>query len=415
MKELTSRAVAVVIVALVLAIAWSAMGQSPAPTRMLVCESKDDACAESNPQYPTMWSFDGTAGTIISPQDNTGAQLTILSMDRDRIVIFRVDRSGVVPGRRATYTGRIEGNRITGTVRWLWAGHPDVPASGTWSAVLQDQPAAMSTPPTAGIASVQGLPQRLLECEANGPCNAAWIIDGSTGTATWFMKNPVRAQLAVIRSAPDDILIRRTDLTDGNSAVYSGSRHGDSYSGAVVWSSPGHPGTASGHWSASVPETACDAGAALSSADALRIGQNALMFNLKRAAFDCYIVAAKAGDPTAQTAVGLIYYQGHDTEVPQDYIQALLWLRKAADQGVYAAQKTVADMYMLGQGTARNPELSKFYADKAAEQKADMQREQDRQERAEARKEEREDRAADRQANALTGFVMGSVFGALLF
>jgi TPR repeat protein len=75
----------------------------------------------------------------------------------------------------------------------------------------------------------------------------------------------------------------------------------------------------------------------------------------------------------AQTAVGLIYYKGNTSEIPQDYKQAFFWLQKAADQGVYAAQRTVSDMYMLGQGTPKDHELSKFYGDKAAEQKRDRE------------------------------------------
>lgn len=381
-------------------------------TRMNVCESAGDACSQSNAQYNTVWSFDGTAGTITAPANDSAADLTIESMDQEKIVIHRVDRSGATAGRSATYAGSIHGSHISGTVQWDWPGHS--PASGTWSAMLQGEPAP-AQPSAAQSSPVGGLPPRLLECEANGPCNAAWTIDGATGQATWFLRTPVRATLTIIHSDPDDIVIRRTDLTDGNSAVYSGTLRGDTYSGAVIWSSPGHPGGASGHWSASVPQTTCDPSANLSSDDALNVGRNALMFNLRRAAFDCYIVAAKAGDSTAQTAVGLIYYQGTNSEVPQNYEQALFWLQKAATHDVYAADKTLADMYMLGQGTKRDPELAKFYGDKAAELKRDMEREQDRQERAEARYEEHQERAADRGAQVLTGFVMAATFGAFLF
>lgn len=392
-------------------------GASSNATRMIVCESTDNACAQPNAQYSFAWSFDGTTGTITSPSNDTGAELAIESMDQDKIVIHRVDRAGSTAGQSATYTGSIHGSRINGTVQWDWPDHPGSQTSGTWAAVLQGQFAAaqVSSSSNAQSSLAGGLPPRLLVCEGNGPCNAAWTVEGSTGEATWFLRNPVHAKLTIIRSDPDDILIRRTDLTDGNSAVYSGVRHGDSYSGAVVWSSPGHPGDSSGHWSASLPQTTCDAAASLSSEDALRIGRNALMFNLRRDAFDCYLVAAKTGDATAQTAVGLIYYQGNNSEVPQDYGQALFWLKKAASQDVYAANKTLADMYMLGQGTKRDPDLSRFYADKAAEQKRDMEREQDRQERAEARREEHAERAADRGAQVLTGFVMAATFGAFLF
>jgi hypothetical protein len=369
---------------------------------------------KSTASFSNTWQFDGTAGKIISPVNSDGTELTIESMDQTRVIIHREDRAGTTAGRSAIYTGAIrassiEGTRIEGTVQWDWPGHTGFPASGKWSATLQGPAAASAgAPVTPNNQSQQMLPPRLLECEGNGPCNSAWLIDGQSGKATWFLQKPVRAELTVIRSAPDDIMVRRIDVTDGNSAVYYGTRRGDVYSGTVVWSSPSHPGGSSGRWSASVPQTQCALSANLSSEDAMRIGRNALMFDLQQDAFNCYSTAAKAGNAIAQTAVGLIYYQGHNPGVQQNYPQALFWLRKAAQQGVYAAQKTVADMYMLGEGTPRDPELSRYFGDKAAEQKSDFERRQERQ-------EDREERAADRRANVLTGFVMGAVFGAAFF
>lgn len=400
------------IAAAILSFARCASGQS-SPTRMAECESANDSCTQPNARYPFIWSFNGTTGTITSPA-NADTELTIQSMDQSRIVIHRVDHSGPTAGRSGTYTGNIHGSHITGTIQWMWPDHSNAPTSGAWSAELQDQLVAASVQDATKV-SQTGLPPMLLECEGNGPCNAAWIIEGSSGKAIWYLQKPLHAELTIVRADPADILIRRTDPNDGNSAVYYGTLRGNTYSGAVVWSSPGHPGNTSGHWSASVPQTTCDANAGLSSDDALQIGRNALMFNLRRAAFDCYLVAAKTGDATAQTAVGLIYYQGNNTDVPQNYEQALFWLKKAAVQDVYAANKTLADMYMLGQGTPRDLELSKFYAGKAAEQKRDMEREEDRQERAQARAEEHAERAADRGAQVLTGFVMAATFGAFLF
>ena len=383
------------------------------PTRMMECESADNACTQ-NPQYKFVWSFDGTTGKITTPADNSGTELTIQSMDQSKIVIHRVDQPGPTAGRSGTYTGSIHGSFITGTIQWQWPDHPNTSSSGTWTAELEDQRAAASSP-AAATTSQAGLPTQLLECEGNGSCNAAWVISGPSGKATYYLQKPLHAELTIVRSDPNDILIKRTDLDDGNSAVYYGTLRDNTYSGAVVWSGPGHSGDASGHWSASIPQTTCDPHADLSSDDALQIGRNALMFNHRRDAFDCYLVAAKTGDATAQTAVGLIYYQGNNADVPQDYGQALYWLKKAAMQDVYAANKTLADMYTLGQGTPRDLELSKFYADKAAEQKRDKEREEDKQERAQARAEEHEERAADRRAQVLTGFVMAATFGAFLF
>jgi len=382
------------------------------PTHLKVCEAADQSCLKSNPNYSSVWSFDGTGGAVFSPASESGSQLMIESMTADKIVIHRVDASG----RSATYSGTIHGNEVRGSVQWVSSDHPETATTGSWSAVFQNlTPAAQNSAdagmPTTGPSldiSSSGLPRRLIECEGNGPCNGAWTFDGLSGTATWFLQSPVRATLTIVRTDPGEITIRRTDLSDGNSAVYHGTRKGDTYSGAVIWSAPNNPGGASGHWTASIPQTTCGENSNLSPADAMRVGQNALMFDLERDAFGCYLVAAKANDPMAQTAVGLIYYQGRTRDVPQDYSQAFLWLRKAADAGIYAAQRTVSDMYMLGQGTAKDRELSKFYGDKAAEQKRDWEHQKER-------AEDRADRAADRSANAMTGFVMGAAFGALLF
>ncbi|HKI26787.1 MAG TPA: tetratricopeptide repeat protein [Candidatus Sulfotelmatobacter sp.] len=389
-------------------LAWTAAARTASAqdsaTRLRICESADQSCLQPNPNYASEWSFDGTTGVVTAPASQSSTKLTIESMSQDKIVIRRAD-----PGRSATYSGTIHGNTVTGTVEWISSAHPDTPTAGSWSAIFQNlAPAAQSSAKTNTPELPQGLPQRLIECEGGGPCNGAWTFDGLSGTATWYTQSPIHAKLTVVRVDPDEITIRRTDLTDGNSAVYQGTRKGDTYSGAVIWSGPNQPGVSSGHWVASIPQTTCDAGANMSAADAMRVGQNALMFDLERAAFDCYLVAAQAGEPMAQTAVGLIYYQGRTREVPQDYKQAFLWLRKAADAGVYAAQRTVSDMYMLGQGTPKDRELSRFYGDKAAEQKRDREHQIER-------AEDRADRAADRAANAMTGFVMGAVFGALLF
>ena len=278
--------------------------------------------------------------------------------------------------------------------------------STTWIATAQTDDSNSMTGSAIAAATLapKVLPARLLECEGNGPCNGAWTLDGSNGTAIWFAQSPTRAKLTVVSSDPEDIVIRRTNISDGNSAVYHGRRQGDEYAGTVVWSKPDHPGFASGRWSASVPQVTCDADSRMLPDDAKRVGQTALMFDSWRGAFDCYIVAADAGDVQAQMVVGLIFYNGRKGDVPQDYAKALPWLRKAADAGVYGAQVKVSDMYTLGQGTPKDPELAAFYGKKAAEQRRDHERQEDRQ-----------DRAADRTANAMTGFVMGAVFGALFF
>lgn len=379
------------------------VAQASAPTRILTCESNNDSCKRPGAPLNLVWVFNGVDGTATSPDNAAGSRLTIEKFDSDSIVVRRVDETGPTAGLTALYTGTVSGTHISGTVQRSWPGHPDYPAAGTFTAVLQDQLGVSAQSPASASNSASALPAELLVCENKGYCNAAWLIHGSEGTGTWFARNPTRAKLTVIRSAPDDILIRRTDSTDAVSANYAGSLHGDHYSGTIIYSTPGHPGETTGTWTATIPQTTCDPNASLEPADALRIGQNALMFKRDQDALGCYIVAAKAGDSTAQAAVGLIYYQGRPP-VPQDYTQAFFWLHKAADQGVYAAQRTVAEMYAAGQGTTRDATLAGIYTKRADEQKHDLERQQDRQYDA-------QQRAADRGAQILSSFVLGASFG----
>ena len=52
---------------------------------------------------------------------------------------------------------------------------------------------------------------------------------------------------------------------------------------------------------------------------------------------------AKAGDAAVQTSIGRAYWQG--TGVPKDYVQAVYWLRKAAEQGNPGAQLGLGIIY----------------------------------------------------------------------
>jgi TPR repeat protein len=71
-------------------------------------------------------------------------------------------------------------------------------------------------------------------------------------------------------------------------------------------------------------------------------------------------------DPAAQTAIGNRYRKGKGAD--RDYMKALHWYRKAADQGFVGAQNNLAVMYEQGLGVPKNKsEAAKWYR-KAAEQ-----------------------------------------------
>ncbi len=71
-------------------------------------------------------------------------------------------------------------------------------------------------------------------------------------------------------------------------------------------------------------------------------------------------------DPATQTEVGNLYREGR--RVARDYVKALHWYRKAANQGFAGAQNNLAVMYEQGLGVPKNkPEAAKWYL-AAAEQ-----------------------------------------------
>jgi len=57
---------------------------------------------------------------------------------------------------------------------------------------------------------------------------------------------------------------------------------------------------------------------------------------------------AEQGDPTAQHHLGWLYVIGRG--VPQNYEEAVRWLRKAAEQGDSDAQTNLGSLYLLGEG-----------------------------------------------------------------
>ncbi len=387
------------------ALAYPLAGQSGSMGRIQICESDADACSRADAPFDMTWTFNGQTGVVTAPADRSGVRLTIEKLDTDSILVRAIDRNDGTEGVASVYSGVIHGDRISGTVQRTWTGHAGYPKNGYFAGIFQDARREPAETATSGFAGSVAAPQELLVCENKGACNAAWSFRGNNGTGTWFGRKATSASLEIVRLEPDYIVIRRTDPEGKGSATYAASLRGDRYVGTIIWSAPGNPGSSTGSWTATVPQTNCSGQQGLDADGAIRIGQYALMFKRDKDSLSCYLVAARAGDATAQTAVGLFYYQGRET-IPQDYGQAFVWLRKAADQGVYAAQRTVAEMYTAGQGTQRDSTMARIYTARADEQKHDLERRQDAAEQAQARTE-------DRMSRLLSGFVLGASFGLL--
>lgn len=78
------------------------------------------------------------------------------------------------------------------------------------------------------------------------------------------------------------------------------------------------------------------------------------------------LAKAKAGDAQAQYRLGKMYYDGDD--VSQNYPQAALWFRRAAEQGNPDAEYMLGGLYHYGLGVPKNSAKSIIWLEKAAGQ-----------------------------------------------
>ncbi len=74
--------------------------------------------------------------------------------------------------------------------------------------------------------------------------------------------------------------------------------------------------------------------------------------------------AADQGNDNAQFLLGVMYRNGEG--VPQDYALSVLWFRKAADQGDASAQFNLGAMYHVGLGVPKDYTLAYMWANLAA-------------------------------------------------
>lgn len=76
--------------------------------------------------------------------------------------------------------------------------------------------------------------------------------------------------------------------------------------------------------------------------------------------------AARHGDIEAMFSLGQAYRTGD--QVPQDFQEALTWLRRAAENGYPAAQNDLGSMYLNGMGTPKDAVEATLWYEMAAKQ-----------------------------------------------
>lgn len=84
--------------------------------------------------------------------------------------------------------------------------------------------------------------------------------------------------------------------------------------------------------------------------------------SVETASFDQLKNMAENGDPAAENAVGLRYFQGDSKDqVPQDEKEAFRWFAAAAEAGNLAAQSKLGFLYWSGRGAPKDPNKAYFW------------------------------------------------------
>jgi hypothetical protein len=84
--------------------------------------------------------------------------------------------------------------------------------------------------------------------------------------------------------------------------------------------------------------------------------------SVETATFDQLRQMADNGDPAAQNAVGLRFFQGDQkNQVPQDERQAFRWFSAAAEGGNLAAQSKLGFLYWSGRGVPKDVNKAYFW------------------------------------------------------
>ena len=96
-------------------------------------------------------------------------------------------------------------------------------------------------------------------------------------------------------------------------------------------------------------------------------GSMVLLFYLNSPVRELSAAAAR-GDVGSQYILGQKYFYGCDNcGVRQDYVRAIYWLRRAAEQGSSNAENRLGVSYLFGQGVEQNYDQAVYWLRRAAE------------------------------------------------
>ncbi len=215
----------------------------------------------------------------------------------------------------------------------------------------------------------QKLPPTMTICEDSrcdtGNGATIWTFDGQNGQER---ANGQVKKLLLERIDPGGIIVRRQDqpgaaIGGEPYTLFIGHPNGDTAVGTTTSHSNGHIVT-TGAWRGTVSATTCDSGSTI--AQSKSAGASAAFLKQGAASLNCYLIAAKQGDPEAQTLAGLLLREG--VGVSHDNAAAFGWLQKAANAKYVKAERGLADMYRLGLGTGKDAAKAASWVAKADQQ-----------------------------------------------
>ena len=205
--------------------------------RIVECEGK--VCSPGGPGSP-VWTFSGLDG--VGQFASGKEQLRIEHLDIDSIAVRRRD----VQGLTALYMGKIEGQRIIGSVIYYDVGHPNSSRTDAWNGTMEGSGAEIQKTLASSRLPIPSLPLTLKECEGNQCANPGtqykiiWTFSGRIGRG-WVGDSERQVVLEHLDAGL--IIVRRLDgdALGGLTALYMGKIEGKRITGSVLYYDKAHP------------------------------------------------------------------------------------------------------------------------------------------------------------------------------
>jgi hypothetical protein len=212
------------------------------PRLFTIFECEGKVCNPTSAGSP-IWSFGSAEG---SGRFGTGVQrVTIEHLDASSIAVRRLDVGGPARGLSALYLGKIEGQRITGSVTYFDVGRPNAPRTDAWYGLMQGAPISVRAS-APGVFPAPSTPMTLRECES-----ARCLYGGAEYPIIWTFSGRVGrgwvgdSERPVVLEHLDAgfLMVRRIDgdALGGLTALYMGEIRGKQITGSVLYYDRAHP------------------------------------------------------------------------------------------------------------------------------------------------------------------------------